>query len=100
MAVLIVIASIYLLTSKPVKENSNSIECLTGKVALYVQSGCPACEKQKSTLGDDYNKLNSIDCYFEREKCSGIQYIPTWKINDQLYVGIKTIEEVNEIAGC
>ena len=45
-------------------------------------------------------KLNVIDCFYEQEKCTNIQYTPTWIINGQKYEGFQSIEKLKELTGC
>jgi len=75
-------------------------ECIGKNAVLYVQLGCHACETQKELFGENLDKLNIIDCFYEGEKCSEIQYTPTWIINGKKYVGVQKIEELKELTGC
>jgi len=71
-------------------------------ITLYVRQGCGYCVKQKDTLGDDINLFNVVECSETPEICSeaGIRGVPTWKINGQEYLGVKTLDQVKEIVGC
>ena len=74
--------------------------CIGENSELYVQLGCHACATQEKLFGDNYQYLNVIDCWFEKEKCEGIQYSPTWIINGKKYTGVKSIETLKELTGC
>ncbi len=74
--------------------------CIGENSELYVQLGCNACETQKEMFGDNYKYLNVIDCWSEKEKCSEIQYTPTWIINGEKYTGVQSIEKLKELTGC
>ena len=66
---------------------------------LYVSKGCPHCIKQLKILGECSN-LTIIDCTKEPNKCieAGIIRVPTWIINNQIYGGVKSIEELKELS--
>jgi uncharacterized membrane protein len=96
----VVILAAFLITSKG-EETSNEIaKCIGENSVLYTQLGCHACETQKNLFGESYQYLNLVDCFYEGEKCSNIEYTPTWIINNEKYVGIQSIEELKELTGC
>jgi hypothetical protein len=37
----------------------------------------------EKAFGENYQNLNVVDCFYEREKCSEIEYTPTWIINNE-----------------
>lgn len=75
-------------------------ECIGKNSTLYVQLGCRACETQEEMFGDNYQYLNVIDCWFERDKCEGITATPTWLIKGEKIVGVQSIEKLRELTGC
>lgn len=75
-------------------------ECIGENSVLYVQLGCHACENQEKLFGENYQYLNVIDCWYERDKCEDITATPTWIINGEKYVGVQTIEKLKELTGC
>jgi len=83
-------------------QTNDFIKCLSEKAELYTQKGCHACERQEEILGSDYEKINVIDCWFQRDEClnKDITATPTWIINDQKVVGVQTIKELKEISSC
>jgi hypothetical protein len=70
---------------------------------LYVQTGCIHCKEQEDLFGTNVRFLNIIDCIKPENKqiCidAGIEGTPTWIINNQKYVGVKTINELKELTG-
>ena len=100
-AVVVIIAVIILTRSHP-QPSGNVAQCLGEKAILYVQLGCHACELQEDYFGEDYQYLNVVDCFFEREKCieEGIQATPTWIIDGVQYKGARSVDELKELAGC
>ncbi|PIU75925.1 hypothetical protein COS75_01750 [Candidatus Pacearchaeota archaeon CG06_land_8_20_14_3_00_35_12] len=76
--------------------------CVGGKAILYVQEGCPHCADQEKLFGDSLSKLNIIDCKYNQTECSAaeIKYIPTWGINGNKSVGVKSLEELSKETGC
>tara|TARA_Y100000034_G_C6837171_1_gene378437 strand:+ start:146 stop:493 length:348 start_codon:yes stop_codon:yes gene_type:complete len=79
-----------------------TVKCIAENSLLYSSFTCSACKNQEELFGDNYDLINKIDCFYEGEKCSQaeIRGTPTWIINDQEYLGIKTIEELKELTGC
>ena len=81
--------------------NGDVSKCIGEKAVLYTQLGCSACKTQEEIFGEYYEKLTVIDCFYEREKCVGaIEYTPTWIINEEKIVGIKSIEKLKELTNC
>ena len=76
--------------------------CIGQNSELYIQLGCHACETQEELFGENYQYLNSIDCFFEREQCidAGITATPTWIIDGKKYIGVQNIEKLKELTGC
>ena len=93
----------YFILSKPaVKLTDNIAECIGENSIVYEQLGCHACETQQELFGEDYEYLNSVDCFFEREKCSDakIRATPTWVIDGKKIEGVQSIEKLQELTGC
>lgn len=100
--VILFLLIIFVLT-KPKETPQTDIEvvkCISEKATLYTQLGCHACEKQENLFGENYKYLDVIDCFYTPSKCQNIMATPTWKINNNLYKGIHTIEELKELTGC
>ena len=102
--VIIILAGIivYLLTKSkaPVQTDEEVIKCIAGESILYVQLGCHACEIQEDLFGENYKYINAIDCFYEVEKCQGIEATPTWEIKGEKYKGVQSIETLQELTGC
>jgi hypothetical protein len=77
-----------------------TVKCIGKRTTLYTQLGCHACETQEKIFGENYQYLNSVDCFFEREKCEGITATPTWKIGEKIIVGIQSLDELKKLTGC
>ncbi len=77
-------------------------QCIGENSVLYVQLGCKYCEEQKNLFGASYKDLNVIDCWFKLEECSkaNIKGTPTWIIDGKEYVGVQSIEYLQELTGC
>jgi hypothetical protein len=89
------------LINKPANETSDEIaKCIGENSILYTQLGCSACKAQEDLFGESYQNLNVIDCFYEREKCSEITATPTWIINNEKYVGVQSIEKLQELTKC
>ena len=88
-------------------QNSNNLiekdfKCISEKSELYVSKTCSHCAEQKKLLGDYLIYFTLIDCLDTPQKCidNGITRVPTWIINNQTYVGLKTLNELKNLAGC
>ena len=98
--IVVIILAIFLLNNKEQKTSEEVAKCIGQKSVLYTQLGCHACRTQEELFGESYQNLNVIDCWYEREKCANIQYTPTWVINGEEYVGVQTIEKLQELTSC
>lgn len=96
----VILIAILILYPKNVNSEIEVVKCIGKNSVLYVQLGCHACESQESLFGNNSKNLNIIDCFYEKEKCSGIAVTPTWKINDELYKGVQSIEKLKELTRC
>ncbi len=98
--VAVIIISVIVLTRPPNGASKETAMCIANHGELYTQLGCNACENQKKMFGKNYQYLNVIDCFYEREKCAMIQYTPTWIINGNQYIGVQSIETLKNLTGC
>ena len=101
LVILIVVIISYAVLNRAYPDISEeTAKCIGQNSTLYVQLGCHACETQEEMFGGKFQYLNTIDCWFYREKCSGITAIPTWIIKEQKYLGVQSIEKLKELTGC
>ena len=105
-SILIILAIIIfssLIIMRPSPETDEEVaKCIGKNSILYTQLGCHACLNQEKLFGENYDKLNIVDCYFERELCleKEIRATPTWIINGKSYAGIQSMEELKELTKC
>ncbi|MEN7981844.1 MAG: hypothetical protein ABFQ65_00155 [Nanoarchaeota archaeon] len=102
---LIIIFGIILLSfailNKPHPDiEKETAQCIGQNSVLYIQLGCHACETQEKMFGNNYQHLNVVDCFFEKEKCQNIKYTPTWIINNKKYQGVQDIDKLKELTNC
>ncbi len=95
----IILAALVLTRSHP-DTSEEIVKCIGENSLLYTQKGCHACEYQEKLFGENYKYLNFIDCWIDQEKCLGIKGTPTWIINNQEYLGARSIEQLKELTGC
>jgi hypothetical protein len=97
----IILAIIIMSIPKKQVDKETSI-CIGENSILYIQLGCHACENQEKIFDKNYEYLNVIDCFYEREKCinASIKVTPTWIINKNTYEGVMNIEELKTLTGC
>lgn len=80
--------------------DGDTIKCIAGKTILYGIEGCSYCQIQKKEFGSEFSQVNYIDCEKNIELCKGLKEIPAWKIDDEVYYGMKSIEELKVLTKC
>ena len=98
--IFVIILAVILLTRSHPETSEEIAKCIGKNAKLYTQLGCSACKAQEEMFKDNYQYLTVIDCWFERDKCGEIEYTPTWIINEEEYVGVQSIEELQNLTGC
>jgi len=96
----VILLSIAIMAWPKASAEKELAKCIGENAELYTQLGCHACLAQEKMFGKNYQYLNVIDCFYEREKCLEISYTPTWIINGQDYSGAREIEQLKELTGC
>ena len=88
-------------------QNSNNLtekdfKCISEKSELYVSRTCSHCADQEKLLGNYLSYFNITDCLDNIKVCANLEInqVPTWVINNQTYVGVKTLNELKKLAGC
>ena len=85
-----------------VEENSVA-ECLASKgVKMYGSDLSSMSNEQKEEFGDDFAKIEYIDCIEDKDKCDSakITSYPTWVIAGKKYVGKYSLTRLAELAEC
>ncbi|MFH1787720.1 MAG: hypothetical protein ABH811_02945 [archaeon] len=99
--IMFIIILAYFIINRQHPETPNQVaECIGKNSILYIQLGCHACENQEDMFGENYQYLNKIDCFYERNKCDEITATPTWKIKGEFYEGVQSIKKLKELTGC
>jgi hypothetical protein len=100
--VIVIIIALVILLNKPTTTNidEKTAICIGSNSILYVQLGCSHCKVQEDMFGDFKTKLNIIDCFYEKEKCTNITGTPTWVIKGQNYIGVQSIETLQNLTEC
>ncbi len=78
-------------------------KCLTeNNATMYGTDWCSYCKKQKDLFGDSFKNINFVDCDKNREECliAGVQGYPTWKINEENYPGLQSLEKLSNLTEC
>ena len=99
----VVVLAYFIITgseSKTPQTDEEAAKCIGQNSLLYVQLGCPHCKDQEEMFGDNVKYLNTIDCFYEGDKCADITGTPTWVINGKKYVGVQDIETLKQLTGC
>jgi len=98
----IILLSIIVLTRSHPETEKELTECIGENSILYIQLGCHACKAQEDLFGENYQYLNVVDCFFEKEECLSkqIQATPTWIINGEKIIGVQSIDKLKSLTGC
>ena len=96
----VIILAYFILAKKNPETPEDVAKCIGEKATLYVKLGCPHCEAQEEMFGSNAKYLNIIDCFFEHDKCYGIEYVPTWIIDGKKIQGVQSIEKLQQLTGC
>jgi len=80
--------------------DNETMQCIAEKTKLIVSPTCGACASQKQILGDYVDDFELININQEIMEQYNVDKVPTWIINEQKYVGVKTIEQLKELTGC
>ncbi|MBD3328150.1 hypothetical protein GF340_02480 [Candidatus Peregrinibacteria bacterium] len=78
-------------------------QCLTANgFTMYGTDTCSSCKQQKQLLGEDFEQVHYVNCFFSLDSCrkKEIKAYPTWEKNGKLVVGIQTPTELAELSGC
>ena len=82
-------------------EQAKLAQCLQKQGAeFYGSVSCADCEKQKEVFGNSFELINSVDCGNDKELCPNVREIPAWYINKNIYYGLKTLNELEELGSC
>jgi hypothetical protein len=98
----VVIFAVYLVMQNTGSTNEELVKCIGERSTLYIQLGCHACETQEKMFGDNYQYINSVDCFYEQDKCAQeeIEATPTWIIGGEKFRGVQTIDKLKERTNC
>jgi len=101
--VIVLVVLFYVVLPGGVREYDGFATCLSEAGAtMYGTEWCGHCKDQKEMFGDSFDKVNFVDCDFQRDVCliAGVNGYPTWKINGQNYEGAQPLEKLAELTGC
>ena len=82
--------------------DDSMVKCISQSNLLFKTLVCSHCKEQEQILGKYYNSFNKVDCIDNAEICSqnNVTGVPTWIINGQHYIGVKSWDELKNITGC
>lgn len=104
--VAVLVLAYFILAKEHPKTPDEIAKCIGEKSILYVQLGCHACAKQEEIFGENYKFLNVVDCFYEKETCidkiseGGMIQTPTWIINNEKFIGVQSIEKLQNLTKC
>jgi len=99
--VILIISGIFWIMNNKTPEEE-TIRCIAEKSKIIVSPTCSWCEKQKQDLGEyvDYFEFVDISQNPEILKQYNIRGTPSWIIEEEVYPGYQTVEELKQITGC
>lgn len=103
-AVIILIIGGYFLLRKPEEKNISQSQCQAKEMTFYYLETCGWCQKVKSEgtiskikeLGVEVKEINAAIGPIRHQ----FQGVPTFVINDKVYSGYKTFDELKALLGC
>ncbi len=102
--ILLIIAGVLLLKYFPKQSNLDNdlMSCIGEKSILVASKGCGYCHNQIEMFGDNKDSFNIIYCDEDEQFCidNQIAGVPTWIINEEKFVGVRTIDELKELTNC
>jgi hypothetical protein len=88
-------------TGAPKSADEKFIKCLNeNNVTLYLVVGSPQYNAQKIFFGENFDKMNIVDCNLFREQCSLAIIYPTWEIQGKTIYGGLSLEVLAKLSGC
>jgi len=98
--IILIIAVYFAFFYNPAPPEVELAKCIGKNSILYVQQGCPHCERQKDLFGENLQEITVVDCSVAPQDCLGITHTPTWKIKQENYIGVHSIEELKNLTQC
>jgi len=100
LAVLILALIILLYPKSEPNTDEQTAKCIGENSILYVQVGCPHCRTQEEMFGENLEHITIVDCWEQKELCTDIIGTPSWKISNEIYRGVREINELKNLTGC
>ena len=96
---------IFYITLKPdsAGQYDEFAQCLTEKeIKMYGTGWCSYCQRQKDAFGSSFKYIDFVDCDKDKQECisAGVQGYPTWKINEENYPGLQSLETLAQLSEC
>ncbi len=76
--------------------------CLTqADSTLYLKDDCSECDKQLGLFDRDLELLTIVNCDDNPESCENLpEPYPVWKIKENIFNGVKDLEDLDYLAQC
>jgi hypothetical protein len=78
-------------------------QCITSAGAvMYGVEWCSNCKAQKKMFGNSFQYINHVECLENEALCTekNITAVPTWIVDEQPYIGLKSLNELSSITNC
>ena len=103
LGIALVILLIWLFWPQAVVSQNSFGQCLTDKgVVMYGSDQCSYCLDQKAMFGEDFVNVNYLNCDFNQLECKekGISFYPVWSRDNEILVGVQSLQILSEFSGC
>ena len=103
LAAAVIILLVWFFWPQAVVSRNNFGDCLTANgVVMYGSDQCSHCENQKRILGEDFKRINYVNCDFNADECrqKGISFYPLWSRDNQVLAGVQSLQSLSEFSGC
>lgn len=103
--ILLIVAVAFFIIKYPKSQpnlDCDTMCCVGNNSILVASKGCGACHRQIELLGDNKDDFNIIYCDENTQFCvdNQIMAVPTWIINEEKFVGVRSIDELKELTSC
>lgn len=113
LAIVVLVATLGIYSDQYIVSESNTAKIALARyltrsdAKMYGAFSCSYCQDQKELFGQKaFSQIEYIECDLKGKnprpnlcKTANIQAFPTWQIDDELYQGVRSLEELADLSG-